>query len=377
MNWFSLLIIALDFPLIFTALPKIAPIPEIQGIYLLCLSVCVVTMRRLFDWVGYKRLQLLSLLAFGLAAIVGVLAPSVGWLLFARGVQGVAGATLLIGGGRRWAALFTFMIAPLVAALFLTLWGWRSLFMLEAVLCIPALFFCQDRDSEGSQTKVDGLGLLFLALSCAFLYVGLWRTSWPYFIPAGVCAALLIWRENRTIAPILHFPLFRRPLFVVAFCAAGVAVFFMCSAFYLFSLSINAVFSPLVTGLALLALTAPLALVQLPIGRPKMFILVGLLSLCVAAAIEYYVPTLLWTLPALVLTGIGVALTLRTTTFAMMQILPTGIHGLALGTWFTLLGIIGALALVIPTNFFLLMLLAAAALILVLLSSPKFSSELA
>src|SRR5690606_32169097 len=63
--------------------------------YLLAVTTSVVAFGRLGDRVGGRRLLLTGLLAFAAASVLSSIAPSLGFLIAARLVQGLAAASLL------------------------------------------------------------------------------------------------------------------------------------------------------------------------------------------------------------------------------------------------------------------------------------------
>src|SRR5438876_1699523 len=97
------LLIALDFSVLTLAVPKMSEALHptstqlllIVDIYGFTLAGFLVTMGALGDRMGRRRLLMLGAAAFGVASIVAAYATSPPMLIAARGVLGIAGATLL------------------------------------------------------------------------------------------------------------------------------------------------------------------------------------------------------------------------------------------------------------------------------------------
>ncbi|PMZ44442.1 MFS transporter, partial [Pseudomonas sp. GW247-3R2A] len=63
--------------------------------YLLAITTLIVSVGRLGDIVGRRRLMLAGIAIFTLASLACGLAPSLGWLVAARAVQGLGAAIML------------------------------------------------------------------------------------------------------------------------------------------------------------------------------------------------------------------------------------------------------------------------------------------
>ncbi|WP_205474369.1 MFS transporter [Nocardioides sp. SYSU D00038] len=67
--------------------------------YLLSASICTPLLGRVGDAVGKKRMLVITLLALALGSLVAALAPSIGWLIAARVLQGAGGGVLPLSFG--------------------------------------------------------------------------------------------------------------------------------------------------------------------------------------------------------------------------------------------------------------------------------------
>ncbi len=114
------------------------------------------------DAVGRKRPLVLGVTIFLIATIAAARAPTIGWLIAARGLQGLGAATLMVvpravirdvssgpGAARMMAAVMIVisispMLAPLTGSVVMTWGGWREIFAVlagAAVLSLALILF--------------------------------------------------------------------------------------------------------------------------------------------------------------------------------------------------------------------------------------------
>ncbi|MBN8891687.1 MAG: MFS transporter, partial [Rhodospirillales bacterium] len=138
------------------------PIAGIQWVvigYVLAQSSLLLAFGRVGDMLGYRRIFLLGSAWSGVAFALCALAPSFGWLLLARVLQGI-GAGLLLSCGpalatqqfpeamrARVLGAYTMMfglggaLGPVVAGVLVARWGWASVYAARVPLSLlPALF---------------------------------------------------------------------------------------------------------------------------------------------------------------------------------------------------------------------------------------------
>ena len=148
--------------------------------YLLPLSALLLIGGAAGDLHGRRRLLVLGVALFALASIVCSLAPSLGWLLAGRGLQGVSAAMLMpnslaiIGAsfagearGRAvgvWAAIGAAAgaIGPLIGGWLIDSIGWRAIFFVNLPLAIVAIVFALryvPRDAHEDRPPLDWPGV--------------------------------------------------------------------------------------------------------------------------------------------------------------------------------------------------------------------------
>ncbi len=218
------------------------PIEMIQWVvicYVLTHASLMLAFGRLGDVFGYGRVFRAGLLWNGVAFLLCAAAPSFGWLLFCRFLQGIGAALILscapalVTGlfpeDRRSRALaaFTMMHAlgsaggPLLGGLLVDIWGWPAVFWFRAPIALTALVFVAGLPAaplRGRREPVDiaGAGLLALTISTSLLTLNQLqqpgRQLFPLIALCGVAAASFFcfvrW-EGRVAQPIVNLDFFR------------------------------------------------------------------------------------------------------------------------------------------------------------------------
>lgn len=155
-----------------------APYARIQWIvlaYLLASTAAAVVAGRLGDRYGRRRMLLGGIALFGAASLACGLAPSLPWLVAARGVQGIGAAAMLAltlpfvadtlpegRSGRAIGLLGTVSAAgtalgPVLGGALLAGFGWRALFLALALLGVPALVLAW-RSLPAGRSRAAGRG---------------------------------------------------------------------------------------------------------------------------------------------------------------------------------------------------------------------------
>jgi len=218
------------------------PIEMIQWVvicYVLTHASLMLAFGRLGDVFGYGRVFRAGLLWNCAAFIFCAAAPSYGWLLFCRFLQGIGAALILscapalVTGmfpedrRSRALAMFTMIYAlgsaggPLLGGMLVDFWGWPAVFWFRAPIAVAALVFLRGLPAPsrlGLREPVDivGAGLLALATSTALLTLNqlqhLDRHVFPVVGLAGIalasCFGFVRW-ERRVAQPIVNLDLFR------------------------------------------------------------------------------------------------------------------------------------------------------------------------
>jgi DHA2 family multidrug resistance protein-like MFS transporter len=220
--------------------------------YQLSMVACLLPAATLGEIIGHRRVMVFGLMLFTLASLACGLAPTLGWLVAGRVVQGVgAAAAMAVNGAMlrfiypenllgRGVGLNSLMVAlafaagPTVASLVLTVATWHWLFLINVPVGIAAIYFCLRAlpPTILSKRRFDTLGALlcagFLALLVFSLNEGAQLASGRTIAAAAVvcllCLVLLLRRQAGHPAPFLAVDLLRLPVFALS-AATGICSF--------------------------------------------------------------------------------------------------------------------------------------------------------
>jgi EmrB/QacA subfamily drug resistance transporter len=260
--------------------------------YNLSFAVLLMTGSALGDRFGRRRLLVTGLALFVSASAACALAPSVGWLIAARAVQGVGGALItplalaIVSAAfppeRRKTALGIFFSVnglatiggPLVGGAIAQGGAWEWIFWVNVPigLVLVPLLLARVKEGFGPDTALDVRGLALVTGAALGLVWGLVRGNAAGWGSLEVVAALsagalltltfVAW-ELRAREPMLPMNLFRSR----AFSAGNAATFCLLAAilgavfFFAQFLQTTLGYGPLETGLRLVPWTAPLLVV--------------------------------------------------------------------------------------------------------------------
>lgn len=245
----AMLLSSLDTSIAHTALPTLAvafdaTFPAVQWVVvanLLVVTTLIVSVGRLGDLLGRRRLLLGGILLFTTAAAVSGLAPSLGLLIAARAAQGLGGAIMmalalaLVGEtvpkartGRAMGLLGTMSaigtaLGPSLGGLLLAGLGWRAVFLVNVPLGLVAFLLARrhlpaDRAAAPpvpAGFDVPGTLLLALTLSAYALAVTLGGGRFgplnlALLFVAALGAGLFALAETKAASPLLPLTLLRQ-----------------------------------------------------------------------------------------------------------------------------------------------------------------------
>jgi len=301
----GLFVLMLDSTVVALALPSIrhdvdASAEGLQWVmngYLLTIAVLVVTAGRLGDMFGRKRVFLAGLVLFAVGSVVSGAAGSQDALILGRVLQGAGAAPMLplslalvcnvfpaeeqpraLG---IWAAVSAIALAigPLAGGLLIEL-DWRVIFWMN--LPVLALGFAitaasaPESTDPGAGTRIDWTGLAFLSSGLTAVVLALIQSqAWSGGAVAGLALAGLVllaafWAvEHRVRAPIVEFALFRNGPYFGASAAAFALVGAYWAVMFFQPQYLQDVrgHSPILSGLMILPVTAPMVLISPFSGR--------------------------------------------------------------------------------------------------------------
>ncbi len=350
----SMLLSSLDTSIANVALPTLAQaftasFQEVQWVvlaYLLIITTLIVSVGRLGDIVGRRRLLLAGIFLFTVASVLSGVAPTLGLLIAARAAQGLGGAimmalTMAIVGetvpkektGSAMGLLGTMSaigtaLGPSLGGVLIAGFGWRAIFLVNLPMGILTFLIAHHYlpvDRKVPKTDWDGfdnLGTLLLALTLAAyaLAVTIGRGSFgslniALLVAAAFGTGFFIFSETRVASPLIRLAMFRDPalsasLTMSALVATVVTTTLVVGPFYLTgALGLNAIKVGLVlsVGPLVAALTAaPAGYFSDRFGAQRMTI-IGLIGMAAGSSILSMIPTSLgvfgYIAPIVVITG--------------------------------------------------------------------------
>jgi len=217
------------------------------------------------DYYGRRLIFSIGVFLFAAASAWCGFAPDIRHLITARALQGVGGAMLVPGSLAIISAAFpadqrgkaigtwsgftgiTAAIGPVLGGWLVQHFSWRWVFFINlpvaaAVIAISFLFVPESCGERGRH-KLDFPGALLITLGLGLLVFGMieapglgWRNplAWGTAALGAFTIALFLWREARTVAPLVPLGLFRSMNFsgsnlltLLLYAALGALLFFL------------------------------------------------------------------------------------------------------------------------------------------------------
>ncbi|MGJ3509048.1 MFS transporter [Enemella sp. A6] len=253
----------------------------IMDAYGFLLAGFLVTMGTLGDRVGRRRLLMIGIAAFAAVSVFAAIAPNAGMLISARGLLGIAGATLMpstlslisnmFPDSRRravaigvWATMFAGGMAagPIVGGVLVDSFWWGAAFLVSVpiaivVLAVGKAVLPEYRDPRGGRIDLPSVGLSLVAILPVVYAIKHLAGHGPDISVAvavivGVLASWVFWRRQLRLAdPLLDVALFRNKAFSVALTVLLVGLVGVGGSMYLVTQYLQLVegLSPFIAGL--------------------------------------------------------------------------------------------------------------------------------
>ncbi len=379
---FALFMVMLDNTVTNVALPSIqrsfdASLSALEwtiNAYSLAFAVFLVTGGRLGDIFGRRKVFLIGVVVFGVSSATIGLAPSEGWLVASRAVQGLGAALMMpatlsiisnafppaergkaIG---TWAGVSAIALAlgPLVGGWLTEDVTWRAIFFINvpvaAIAIAVTLFSTHESRDETATRQVDYAGIATLTLGLTALVLALVEgNAWGWgsariislfvIALAGLVAFVVI--ERRVAAPIVDFDFFRSRSFLGANLVAFAISFGMFAVFFFLALYMQNIlgYSPLEAGVRFLPSTLVIMVAGPVSGRladrigPRIPLVIGLLFVTVSLAWQSRIEvdtSFAFLVTPFILLGLGMGFTMSPMSTAAMNAVDRTKAGVASGT---------------------------------------------
>ena len=378
---FALFMIMLDNTVVNVALPSIqkdlgASLSSLEwtvNAYTLTFAVLLVTGGRLGDILGRRRMFLFGVVVFAASSAAIGLAPDQTLLVAGRAIQGIGAAFMMPATlsiitvtfppeerGRAigtWAGVSALALAigPVVGGALTEYVTWRAIFFLNVPVAVGAvivtLYAAHESRDETSRHTIDWPGIAAISIGLTALVLALiegnsWGWGSPEIVSLLVTAAIGLVAfaivEMRVREPMVEFALFRSKTFVGTNAVAFIVSFAMLAIFFFTALYMQNIlgYSAIEAGVRFLPATLMIVLIAPFAGRladrigPRPPMVVGLTLVTLALFLQTRIDVgtgygLL--LPAFILLGIGMALTMSPMSTAAMNAVAAQKAGVASG----------------------------------------------
>lgn len=348
--------------------------------YNIAVGALLLASGRLADSIGRRKVFLPGVLLFGVGSLLCSLAPSAGFLIAARIVQGIGGAIVSAAGfavmlpgfppSRRSTAIgiagamgaLGSVVGPGVGSFLIDAFSWRAIFMMNVPLCLLVLLLgprllaeSKDPDATG---KIDLAGVVIGTAAVALVMFAIVQSeSWGLSDPRVVGVAIvglalfptLINRSRTHPEPLINLELFRYASFRSATIGTVLYSLGFTSGFLTNSLALQDAWDQPIRTVGLALIPPPLlaAFVSIATGRRadrighRWLLGVG----CVLCSLGYLLYALLLGdeptvftrfVPLGLITGVGIGLTVATWSSAGLSDIPQANFGVASATYNTL-----------------------------------------
>jgi EmrB/QacA subfamily drug resistance transporter len=385
------LMIVLDSSIVNVALPSIqedlgfsqSALAWVVNAYLLTFGGFLLLSGRLGDLLGNKKVFLGGVVSFTVASVACGLAPSAGWLVVGRAVQGLGGAAVsavalsLIMGlfsdpGERAKAMGVFgfvmsgggAVGVLLGGVLTGLFSWHWIFLVNVPVGIgvwvAARRILPADEVGGERPRIDVLGAVLVTGALMLSVYGIVSERWALIgVSAVLVAAFVLW-ESRVAEPLVPLRLFRLRNVVVSQVVGVLWAAAMFAWFFLAALYLQQVlgYGALEVGLAFIPTSVVMAVCSLRVSdrlvmrfgiRPPL--VAGLGMAAASLALFSRAPVggsfVVDVLPSMILLGAGAGIAFNPVLLAAMGDVEPHESGLASGVVNTSFMMGGALGLAV------------------------------
>jgi EmrB/QacA subfamily drug resistance transporter len=251
----SMLLSSLGTSIANVALPTLAQaftasFPEVQWVvlaYLLAITTLIVSVGRLGDITGRRRLLLAGIVLFTAASVLCSVAPTLPLLIAARAVQGLGAAIMMALAmalvaetvpkertGSAMGLLGTMSaigtaLGPSLGGVLIAGLGWRSLFFINLPLGLLTMLLAYrylpvDRQTKADRAGFDAPGTVLLALTLAAYALAMTAGRGTFgpingvlLLAAVAGAGVFALAQTRAASPLIRMAMFRNPVLSAGF----------------------------------------------------------------------------------------------------------------------------------------------------------------
>ncbi|WP_338473469.1 MFS transporter [Pseudomonas sp. MS646] len=266
--------------------------------YLLVITTLIVSVGRLGDLMGRRRLLLIGIALFTAASAGCGAAPSLGWLLTSRALQGLGAAIMMtltlalasdtVSQGKTGSAMGLLAtlsavgtaLGPSLGGALISGFGWQALFLINVPLGVLTLVLAWRslpvRPPQATGARFDVYGTLVLAATLGAYALAMTSGRGDFggrnvvlLLIAALGVGLFVWVQSRAVSPLIPLTAFRDRLLVSGLATSAVVATVMMATLLVgpFYLSIALGLPAALVGLVLAVGPCVAALAGVPAGR--------------------------------------------------------------------------------------------------------------
>jgi MFS transporter, DHA2 family, multidrug resistance protein len=267
------MLVVMDLSVLFLAVPSLTAdlrpssteLLWITDVYGFLIAGALIAMGALGDRIGRRKVLLCGSAAFGAASILASLSTTPEMLIAARGIQGIAGATLIPSTMALLFAMFPHpddrmkaiglisagftsgaALGPILGGLLLDVSSWHAVFLINVPAMLAVLFFVpryvpEFANPAAPRVDLRSAGMLMLAVLPATYGIKRFARGTGGGLDAALIAfgllvaGLFLLRQRRIANPLVDLSLFRIRFFSVPLAGMVVTTFVMFGTFFFVS----------------------------------------------------------------------------------------------------------------------------------------------
>lgn len=219
----------------------------ISTIYVLSLSVFMISASKIADQIGRKKVMIVGLLLFGVSSSMCGLSNSLIFLIIMRGIQGIGGAiitpivvpialdafgkekTTIVAGAIGAITALAAAGGPPIGGLLIEYVNWQSIFFINVpfalISIILTILFVRESYDHTASKKIDWMGMILLSATLFLLTFALLKgedygwgsvTIISMFSVSAASMILFIITELKVEAPMMELVLFKEMTFTTS-----------------------------------------------------------------------------------------------------------------------------------------------------------------